>query len=350
MTRAKRPEQAKRTAWNPAEPVGLCVRVKVAPHPHSGSSIKQSAARRGEPAETSTLSEPLARFGEGEMDGLRVKTQTTAMISIRLLSDRRPVEHKYGGHPEGSGRLSLHHRLKLLLNWQRAYLFLSFHGDTTSHSTPLHSLDSPTMHLIPVGLLALTAQLGLVLGRPMGDGASDPERAVSEWTIGVLKTDQHYADLRNRGRMHNAAKMVADSTNENEKAVKWTLGMDMDTAPNQPNTNAARMIAPNGKQNDNIPDWTLGMGADMDAEQPSSDSKMMDGQNMNSNVKRQTVVPIPDSSASASLTTSHTTSTTTASATPSPTVPGEYGSYGGYGNYGEYASYGDYDGNDLESE
>ncbi|KAL4995344.1 hypothetical protein BDV10DRAFT_188173 [Aspergillus recurvatus] len=203
------------------------------------------------------------------------------------------------------------------------------------------------MHLIPVGLLALTAQLGLVLGRPMGDGASDSEQVVPEWTFRVLNAHQHSADLRNRDRIHNAAMMVAPNANENEKAPEWTLGMGMDTTPDQPNIKAARMIAPNAKENEKTPVRTLGMGADMDSEQPNS--KMMDSQNMNSNVKRQTVVPIPSSTASPSPTASPTTPTTT-SATPSPTVPGEYGSYGEYGNYGEYASYGEYDGDVLQSE
>jgi hypothetical protein len=204
------------------------------------------------------------------------------------------------------------------------------------------------MHLIPVGLLALTAQLGLVLSRPMGDGSSESGKVTPEWTFSMLNTHEHSADVR-RDRNHDAA-MMGPSTNENEKIPDWSLEMGMeDTAPTQPSTNAARMISPDGNMKEKTPDWTLGVGADMDSEQTDSNSKMMDSQNLNANVKRQTVVPIPSSSVPASPTASPTTSTTTSS-TPSPTVPGDYGSYGEYGNYGDYASYGDYDGAILDSE
>ncbi|KAL4813772.1 hypothetical protein BDW67DRAFT_187363 [Aspergillus spinulosporus] len=206
------------------------------------------------------------------------------------------------------------------------------------------------MHLIPVGLLALTAHLGLVLSRPMGDGASESGKFTPEWTFSMLDNYEHSADVRSRDRNNDAAMMVGPSTNENEKVPDWSLETVMeDTAPTQPNTNAARMISPNGNEKEKTPDWTLGMGADMGSEQADSNSKMMDSQNLNANVKRQTVIPIPSSSVAASPTASPTASTTTSS-TPSPTVPGDYGSYGEYGNYGDYASYGDYDGAILGSE
>ncbi|KAL4748751.1 hypothetical protein BDW72DRAFT_214577 [Aspergillus terricola var. indicus] len=210
------------------------------------------------------------------------------------------------------------------------------------------------MHLIPVGLLALTAQLGLVLSRPMGDGASDSGEVTPEWTFSMLNTHQHSADLRNRDRSYDAPMMVGPSTSENEKVPDWSLETGMeDATPAQPNTIAARMISPNGNEKEKTPDWTLGMGADMgadmDSEQTNSDLKMMDGQNLNSNIKRQTVVPIPSSSVLASPTASPIASTTTSS-TPSPTVPGDYGSYGEYGNYGDYANYGEYDGATLDNE
>ncbi|KAL3433539.1 hypothetical protein BDV09DRAFT_186557 [Aspergillus tetrazonus] len=198
------------------------------------------------------------------------------------------------------------------------------------------------MHLIPVGLLALTAQLGLVLCRPMGDGASESGEVTPEWTFSMPNTYEHSADLR-RDRNHDAA-MMGPSTNENEKVPDWSLETGMvDTAPTQPNTDAARMISPDGNMREKTPDWTLGMGADMDSEQTDSNSKMMDSQNLKVNVKRQTVVPIPSSSVPVSPSASPTASTTT-SPTPSPTDPSDYGSYGEYGNYGDYASYGDYDG------
>ncbi|KAL4734937.1 hypothetical protein BDV11DRAFT_212379 [Aspergillus similis] len=206
------------------------------------------------------------------------------------------------------------------------------------------------MHLIPVGLLALTAQLGLVLSRPMGDGASDSGKVSPEWTFSMLNTYQHSADLRNRDSNHDAAMMVGPSTYENEKVPDWSLETGMeDITPAQPNTNAARMISPNGNENEKTPDWTLGMDADMDSEQTNSNLKMMDGQNLNSNMKRQTVIPISSSAVPASSTACPTTSTTSCS-TPSPTVPGHYGSYGEYGNYGEYASYGDYNDDILDNE
>ncbi|KAL4900125.1 hypothetical protein BDW74DRAFT_183079 [Aspergillus multicolor] len=120
------------------------------------------------------------------------------------------------------------------------------------------------MHLTSVGLICLTAQLGLVLGRPMGDGATASQEIDSDWMVKM-------SNANTRSQMQSPAMVRGESArmmmSTRKESPDWMLGKEAENSPRQMSDNTARMMMSSGKESS---DWMLNMVTEMPA-QPAND-------------------------------------------------------------------------------